>query len=313
MPEQKNLNGKSHQSTADRKAAVRSVPPHPAKYADVVLAEIASLLAAESDGQRLKVLDPFAGVGRIHELDHDTVGVEIEKEWAAAHRATLVGDATSLPFLDQSFDAIVTSPCYGNRMADHHEARGASRRHTYRHALGRPLSPNSAGALQWGEQYRQFHRLAWQEAYRTLRPRGLCVVVVSDISDPSKGSPSSSGIARLGSSGIPSRAIHTGRHPASEARCERQGTRRLRGDLGGPAMTYRVVPVHIRGRSDYEKLTPTQQEARHPAFEAVGVMRNEGLSLRARRSGRYDTGHGSPLRRRGIGERRAQVRARGQT
>jgi hypothetical protein len=37
----------------------------------------------------------------------------------------------------------------------------------------------------------------------------------------------------------------------------------------------------VRGRSDYERLSPQQQEARHRAFEVVAVMRRDDLSLRA--------------------------------
>lgn len=40
-------------------------------------------------------------------------------------------------------------------------------------------------------------------------------------------------------------------------------------------------PKSVRGRKDYERLTPEEQEARHRAFEAVGEMRSRGLSLRA--------------------------------
>ena len=39
--------------------------------------------------------------------------------------------------------------------------------------------------------------------------------------------------------------------------------------------------IHLRGRRDYERLSPAEQEARHRAFEAVGEMRSRGLSLRA--------------------------------
>lgn len=88
---------------------------HPAKFTDVILATIADQLY----GVTGRVLDPFAGTGRIHRLarpDLETVGVEIEPEWAAQHPNTVVGDALHLPFPDESFDAICTSPTYGNRM-----------------------------------------------------------------------------------------------------------------------------------------------------------------------------------------------------
>lgn len=41
-----------------------------------------------------------------------------------------------------------------------------------------------------------------------------------------------------------------------------------------------VVPRVVRGRADFEKLTPSQREARHRAYEVIGEMRNNGLSLR---------------------------------
>lgn len=153
------------------------VPPHPARFSPTALQAVVAILG-ERDACR--VLDPFAGVGTVHRLPYRTVGVEIEPEWAAADRRTIVGDATALPFPDASFDAVVTSPCYGNRMADHHEAKDISRRHTYRHCLGRPLSSGSAGAMQWGERYRELHLRAWREAYRVLTRGGPCLVIVSD-------------------------------------------------------------------------------------------------------------------------------------
>jgi hypothetical protein len=65
-------------------------------------------------------------------------------------------------------------------MADHHNARDASKRHTYKHYLGHDLHPYNAGALQWGERYRIFHRMAWREAVRVLRPDGLFLLNSSD-------------------------------------------------------------------------------------------------------------------------------------
>lgn len=96
-----------------------NVAPHPARFSDPILDHISPRVPA---GVRL--LDPFAGVGRIHEIEHaDTWGVELEPEWACAHPRTIVADATRLPFPDDWFDYIATSCTYGNRMADHHNAQ----------------------------------------------------------------------------------------------------------------------------------------------------------------------------------------------
>ena len=121
---------------------------HPAKYTDKLLPVFAELLTG-----RTRILDPFAGTGKIFELaqwlpEADIQAVEIEPEWAAMNPRTTLGNALHLPWPAESFDAVCTSPCYANRMADHHEAKDASQRNTYRHALGHPLQPDNAGAMQ---------------------------------------------------------------------------------------------------------------------------------------------------------------------
>lgn len=154
------------------------VMKHPAKFTPSILAAIEPLLPKTG-----LILDPFAGTGRVHELraeDRHTIGVELEPEWAAMHPDTFVGNALALPWDGETFDAIVTSPTYGNRMADHHEAKDASRRMTYRHTLGRPLSSYNSGAMQWGDAYRDFHYDAWGEAIRVLKPGGLFVLNIAD-------------------------------------------------------------------------------------------------------------------------------------
>ena len=75
---------------------------------------------------------------------------------------------------------MVTSPTYGNRMADHHNARDGSKRITYRHTLGRALTPGNSGAMQWGAPYRELHRRAWHEVRRVLFPGGLFALNVSN-------------------------------------------------------------------------------------------------------------------------------------
>lgn len=149
---------------------------HPAPYSPTILAAMQQWLdKLATPGhmwrQRPFILDPMAGSGRIHQLTgFCTVGVELEPEWAEMHPQTRVGDATALVFPDRYFDGCAVSPCYGNRMADHHNAQDGSYRRTYRHTLGRQLSDNNAGAMQWGDEYRALHEKAWAEVYRVLKP-----------------------------------------------------------------------------------------------------------------------------------------------
>lgn len=156
--------------------------PHPAVFSDSIIPVLASML----DASHKLVLDPFAGVGKVHQLQDvvswpiRTVGVEIEPEWAHNHKQTVVGSALALPFRDESVDAIVTSPTYGNRLADSHNARDGSVRRSYTHDLGRTLNGENSGSLQWGERYRQFHERAWTEAFRVIRPGGRLILNVSD-------------------------------------------------------------------------------------------------------------------------------------
>jgi SAM-dependent methyltransferase len=165
----------SREQTLDLRPSSRVRVKHPAPFSDKLLPVLEELLPVDA-----KVLDPFAGTGRIHELPQDTVGVELEPEWAALHPRTIVGNALALPFSDATFDAVATSPCYGNRFADHHKARDGSRRRSYTHDLGRDLHPDNAGAMHWGEAYRDFHRRAWQEVARVLKPEAVFVLNVSN-------------------------------------------------------------------------------------------------------------------------------------
>lgn len=159
------------------------VRPHPAAFSDCILTRIVPWVEGYN-----KILDPFAGVGKVHYLallGHDTVGIELEPEWAAAHPRTQVGNALELPFKDKTFDAICVSPCYGSRMADSHHAMDGSKRITYTHYIRRDLHPQNAGQMHWhndrkGDAYRSLHQLAWLEAVRVLRHGGRFVLNCSD-------------------------------------------------------------------------------------------------------------------------------------
>jgi SAM-dependent methyltransferase len=157
---------------------------HPAKFSDPVLEVIDALLETRSDtfqDDQPLLIDPFAGVGKIHLLHHArAIGVELEPEWAAMAPGTIVANALHLPFPDGAFDGTATSPCYGSRLADHHNAQDGSVRHSYTHTLGRRLHPDNAGTLHWGDAYRSFHDQAWRETLRVVRPGGFVILNVSN-------------------------------------------------------------------------------------------------------------------------------------
>lgn len=157
---------------------------HPAKYSDEVLSAI--LMSVQS---RLNtgsvILDPFAGIGGIHFLSpkYNTIGVEIEKEWAEQHSQNIWYDSTKLTelFVSNSFDAIVTSPAYGNRMSDRYKGDAKnSKRYTYRISLGRDLSENNGAQFNWSKKYRELHSLVWKECFQVLKSNGFIFINISN-------------------------------------------------------------------------------------------------------------------------------------
>jgi len=155
---------------------------HPARFSGAVVAAVVELL--EPHPPR-RILDPFAGTGLVHaiadKLGADSFGVEIEPEWAALHPRNVCADSRALTRqMVGTFDAVVTSPTYGNRMADHHEARDESDRATYRHRLGHPLTEGNAGGMAWGDEYRALHVDVYRRVVKLLDVGGLFVLNVKD-------------------------------------------------------------------------------------------------------------------------------------
>lgn len=168
---------------------------HPAPYSAPILERFVAILQdrlAVQDSLPIKVLDPFAGTGRIHTLGGNlvsTTGVEIQPQWAALHDCTMVGDATALPpEWTAVWDMVITSPTYGNRFADKHKAKDGSVRRSYTHDLRRmtgddelELEPTNTGQFQFHtKQYQELHRKAYHEVWRVLRAGGWFVLNVSD-------------------------------------------------------------------------------------------------------------------------------------
>jgi len=160
--------------------AARPTVRHPAKYTDALLPTMARMLSGSC-----RILDPFGGTGKVFLLKKwlhlaQIEAIEIEPEWAAMHPKTMLGNALALPWHNNYFDAIVTSPTYANRMADSHVARDASRRNTYTHAIGHKLHPENSGHMQWGTEYKEFHIAAWKEARRVLCDNGVFILNIKD-------------------------------------------------------------------------------------------------------------------------------------
>lgn len=141
---------------------------HPARYTDAFLP-----IFTEWVGHLPRVLDPMGGTGKLKQAIPHAVCMDLEMEWA--RMAGLRANAIRLPFADGTFDAIVVSPTYGNRMADKLDGRV-----NYTAYKGAPLHINNGGHMQWGEQYQVLHINAWKEATRVLKWDGIFILNIKD-------------------------------------------------------------------------------------------------------------------------------------
>lgn len=152
---------------------------HPARYSPQLFEIFKELLAGKA-----RVLDPMAGTGvRLLDLCPHACLNELEYPWACQTRRGVVGDALRLPYPTGYFEMVINSPTYANRMGDtftDKQPEKKYKRNTYTHALGRKLSPNNSGGMQWGEKYRQFHVSAWGEVVRVLADGCVFVLNISD-------------------------------------------------------------------------------------------------------------------------------------
>jgi hypothetical protein len=162
-------------------------PPHPAKFSEPIVVELHKIVNAATtvfDRVPLRILDPMAGVGTIHRLRVPglvtTTGIEIEPEWAEQHPDTIEGDASDIPFGNESFELVMFSPPYGNRMADQFVSKDGTHRITYMHFLGRRLHENSAACEHFGATYCKKMDRILVECKRVVVPGGWVTINVSD-------------------------------------------------------------------------------------------------------------------------------------
>lgn len=165
---------------------------HPAKFSPQILDAIRAHPLFPEEGT---IIDPFAGVGGIHYLSSDkikTIGIEIERPWyleGLKHGPMVHWDSTRINMLYQrrSFDAMVTSPTYGNRFADHHRAKDGSVRRSYTHDLRSSVDPDyelnkyNTGLYHESDQrYWHLHKIVWFRMWEVLKVGAPAFVNVSD-------------------------------------------------------------------------------------------------------------------------------------
>ena len=155
---------------------------HPAVYSNDFIEIFSNLLK-----DRKNVLDPFAGTGKIsliknHGYNGKIICNEMEPEFSKISEYLvdewLYEDAEYLKLND--IEAICTSPTYGNRMADHHNAKDKSKRITYTHYLGKQLKEGNTGRMQFGDLYREKHKRIYQNLYSLLNNNGLFILNISN-------------------------------------------------------------------------------------------------------------------------------------
>jgi hypothetical protein len=175
-----------------------------------------------SGTNRIHVLAEAAGIPWSTGIELEPEWANIEWFNDKAKRRCIIGDSlVQVPKLARRrprVDAFCTSPGYANRMSDHHDAQerckacGANgggfvfrgdddwewepcpkchgtgtrvyKRNTYTHRLGRKLSENNSGAMQWtgkgGEEYRQLHSDVWALCVQQLREGETFILNIKD-------------------------------------------------------------------------------------------------------------------------------------
>jgi tRNA G10 N-methylase Trm11 len=154
---------------------------HPAKYSDIFIEIFFNYLKNSKN-----VFDPFAGTGKIALIkDFGYKGKiicnEMEPEFINTEYPVDKWYHEDAEFISMdNIDAICTSPTYGNRMADHHNAKDGRKRITYTDCLGKQLKEGNTGKMQYGDQYKQKHINIYKNLLNILNKNGIFILNISN-------------------------------------------------------------------------------------------------------------------------------------
>lgn len=181
--------------------------PHPAPFSQPILDRLRELLAGEG---KVRVLDPFAGTGRVLAAlppGSKATLIEIEQAfvdeghtWIAANRSAFPGvdylfhcaDSSSwLGRTRKTFTHIITSPTYGNRMSDGYRSKPGTQCRSYAQSKGGALHPRNTGAYKLdSDAYSEINYDVMLAAVERLVLGGKVMLNVSDFyRTPTKGAP----------------------------------------------------------------------------------------------------------------------------
>lgn len=160
---------------------MEELPGHPAVYSEAILDFVATIVPDDVG----LILDVFAGIGKVADLrlrgvNARFVGIELQPKWAVQGQSRgcqmFVCNALELPFRSNTIPMVFSSPAYGNRMGDHHNAQDESDRITYTHKYGEPLHPDNTGRMFfWQPKYKQLHTAVGINIYSVLKPGHWCI------------------------------------------------------------------------------------------------------------------------------------------
>jgi len=154
---------------------------HPATWDERLISAAAEMIEHHTAAPGI-LIDPMAGEGSHYAPFAEAGWTVIMSDihlWPHRDRRVLCCDAADISADDDSIDVLLTSPPFGNRLADK-MSTDDDQRVTYADRRGADAAENDASGMQWGAAYRSAMRRIWTEAARLLKDDGLAVIDIKD-------------------------------------------------------------------------------------------------------------------------------------